>query len=373
MGDKRITTYPTVDYEESNTKLVGIKNGQVKLVQVGDIKSVNANPSASTTDTLSSIEIGGINYSIQGGGGSNVDVDTEKKWLLVSEAGHNYYAPLTEIVAPGKPTIATTTYTIVVGSVNVSISAESGATVYYSLNGGEAWTTGSTITIASGFNNDTNNTTKTQAVMVKASKNGLESGTNSYTITINPKVKAGSISFTRTPNNNDWATQATITFTASDMTGTTSRYTTDGGTTWTAFTGTHTETITESAAANKFRVKIDSVTNYADAAVAQTGAITLNKKKFYYGRGGATLANEAAIKALVGGGSEEKDTMAGSYNITSTELGQFTWFCGTGTLTSVTSSGFGVPMNAVVVVDGYNCYRSASHVMSLNTDTFVVS
>ena len=370
MADKRITTYPVVDFEDENTRVLGVKNGQVKLVQMGDLKSVSANPSATTTDTLSSIEIGGVNYSISGGG--NFDVDNQKKWLLISDSGHNYYAPLTEIVAPNKPTIATTTYTIVTGSVSVSVSAESGATVQYSLNGGSTWNNGSTITIASGFNNDTNNVTKTQEVQVKALKNGLESGINTYTITINPKVKAGSISFTRNDNHNDYSTQATITFTPSDMTGTTSRYSTDGGTTWTAFTTTFTETTSESQPAGQYKVKIDSVANYADASVAQTSVITLNKQKFYYGTGPAVLADEAAIKGLLNGGSEESDITAGFYDVTITEqtTGSYIWFCGLGTLTMVKAGGFGVPMEAKVVVDGYNCYRSTPAQVVAGTTTF---
>lgn len=366
MGDKRITTYPTVDYEDENTKLVGVKSGQVKLVQMGDlVTSVTVNGTTyESTD-------GNIAFDVQGG---NFDVDNQKKWLLISDSGHNYYAPLTEIVAPSKPTIATTTYTIVVGSVSVGVSAESGATVNYSLDGGTTWATGSTITIASGFNNDTNNVAKTQAVQVKALKNGLESGINSYTITINPKVKAGAISFTRNDNNNDYSTMATITMTASDMSGTTSRYTIDGGTTWTEFAGTHTETTSTSQPANQYRVKIDSVTNYADAAVAQTGAITLNKQKFYYGTAGATLANEAAIKSLLNGGSQESDIVGGFYDVTITEqtVGSYIWFCGLGTITMVKAGGFGVPMEPVVVVDGYNCYRSTPSQVVAGTTTFEV-
>ena len=372
MADKRITTYPVVDFEDENTRVLGVKNGQVKLVQMGDLKSVTANPSATTTDTLSSIEIGGVNYSISGGG--NFDVDNQKKWLLISDSGHNYYAPLTEIVAPNKPTIATTTYYVVVGNVSVSVSAESGATVQYSLNGGTTWQNGSTITIASGFNNDTNNVTKTQSVQVKALKNGLESGVNTYTITINPKVKAGSISFTRNDDNDDYSTMATITMTASDMSGTTSRYTNDGGTTWTAFTGTRTETTSESKPAGQYRVKIDSVTGYQDAAVAQTSAITLNRQKFYWGTGGATLANEAAIKGLLNGGSQKTDIQGGFYDVTVTEqtTGSYIWFCGLGTITMVKAGGFGVPMESVVVVDGYNCYRSTPAQVVAGTTTFEV-
>lgn len=374
MGDKKITTYPVVDFENSNTTVLGVKNGRVKLVQMGDIKSVKANPTATATETLSSIEIGGVNYKVEGGGGGNFDVDTERKWLLISEDGHNYYAPLTELVAPNKPTISTTTYTVVTGNVNVSVSADSGATVKYSLDDGASWTNGSTISIPSGFNNDTNNVSKTQSVQVKAVKNGLESLVNTYTITINPKVKSGSVTFSRNDGNDDYSTQATITLTASDMTGTTSRYSTNSGTDWTAFTGSVEINVTSSQSAGKYKVKVDSVANYTDAAVAQNAAITLNKQKFYWGTGGATLANAAAVKALLNGGSQKTDIVGGFYDVEVTEetVGSYIWFCGLGTLTMVKAGGFGVPMEAKVVVDGYNCYRSTPSQVVAGKTTFEV-
>ena len=346
MADKKITAFSTATQGIDTAKVLGVVNGEAKLINVSDI----------------------------GGGGGNVDVDTTNKWLLVSEDGHNYFVQLTELTKPNKPTISTTTYTVITGNVSVPVSSESGTTVKYSLNGGTSWSTGSTISIASGFTNTTNNTTKTQSVSVKAIKNGVESDVNEYTITINPKVKAGSVSFTRTPNNNDYATSATITFTASDMSGTTSRYSIDSGSTWVAFTGSHTETTNTSQNAGKYRVKIDSVTGYTNADVAQSNAITLNKKKFYYGAGGATLANEAAILALTGGGSVEQSTMAGSYDVTVTEqtVGSYIWFCGTGTLSGVTSSTVPVPMAAKVTVDGYNCYRTSSAQIEAGTNTFDV-
>lgn len=347
MADKKITAFPVATEGVESAQVLGVVGGITKLINVSDIGS---------------------------GGGGNVDVDTENKWLLVSESGHNYFVPLTELTKPNKPTIATTTYTVVTGSVSVAVSSESGTTVKYSLNGGTSWSNGSTISINSGFSNNTNNTQKTQGVKVKAIKNGVESDVNDYTIIINPKVKAGSVSFTRNDNNNDYSTMATITFTASDMTGTTSRYSVDSGSTWTAFTGTHTETTTDSQSAGKYRVKIDSVTGYTDASVAQSSAITLNKKKFYYGAGGATLANEAAIKALTGGGSREQSTMAGSYAVSVTEqtVGSYIWFCGTGTINGVTSSTVPVPMAAKVTVDGYNCYRTSSAQIEAGTNTFDV-
>ena len=64
--------------------------------------------------------------------------------------------------------------------------------------------------------------------------------------------------------------------------------------------------------------------------------------------------------------------MAGDYTINATVTGKYIWFCGTGSLTSVTSGGFAVPMQAVVTVDGYRCYRSTSPVQETGTNTFKV-
>lgn len=302
-----------------------------------------------------------------------VVIDTTNNIMKINKNGVTYYTNVSILAKPDTPTISTTSYNVVTGNVTVPISSASGTTVQYSLDDGNTWNTGNSITIASGFSNTTLNTIKRQAVKVKATKNGETSDIGSYTITIYPKVSPVSLSVVRNNNNNNWSTAATITFTASATTNAISMYSIDGGSTWTDFTGTHTETTSTSQSANMYQVKTDLPSvDYVATDVVKSSAITLNAKKFYYGNGDATLSSESDIKSLTGGNSVEKATMAGTYSINK-ELNKYLWFCGSGTLTKITSGGFEVPVNSVITVDGYNCYRISGVNAETATDTFVVS
>lgn len=302
-----------------------------------------------------------------------VVIDTTNNIMKINKNGVTYYTNVSILAKPDTPTISTTSYNVVTGNVTVPISSASGTTVQYSLDDGDTWNTGNSITIASGFSNTTLNTIKRQAVKVKATKNGETSDIGSYTIIIYPKVAPVSLSVVRNNNNNNWSTAATITFTASATTNAISMYSIDGGSTWTNFTGTHTETTSISQSANMYQVKTDLPSvDYIATDVVKSSAITLNAKKFYYGNGDATLSSESDIKSLTGGNSVEKATMAGTYSINK-ELNKYLWFCGSGTLTKITSGGFEVPVNSVITVDGYNCYRISGVNAETATDTFVVS
>lgn len=302
-----------------------------------------------------------------------VVIDTTNNIMKINKNGVTYYTNVSILAKPDTPTISTTSYNVVTGNVTVPISSASGTTVQYSLDDGNTWNTGNSITIASGFSNTTLNTIKRQSVKVKATKNGETSDIGSYTITIYPKVAPVSLSVVRNNNNNNWSTSATITFTASATTNAISMYSIDGGSTWTDFTGTHTETTSTSQSANMYQVKTDLPSvDYVATDVVKSSAITLNAKKFYYGNGDATLSSESDIKSLTGGNSVEKATMAGTYSINK-ELNKYLWFCGSGTLTKITSGGFEVPVNSVVTIDGYNCYRISGVNAETATDTFVVS
>lgn len=302
-----------------------------------------------------------------------VVIDTTNNIMKINKNGITYYTNVSILAKPDTPTISTTSYNVVTGNVTVPISSASGTKVQYSLDDGDTWNTGNSITIASGFSNTTLNTIKRQAVKVKATKNGETSDIGSYTITIYPKVSPVSLSVVRNNNNNNWSTAATITFTASATTNAISMYSIDGGSTWTDFTGTHTETTSTSQSANMYQVKTDLPSvDYVATDVVKSSAITLNAKKFYYGNGDATLSSESDIKSLTGGNSVEKATMAGTYSINK-ELNKYLWFCGSGTLTKITSGGFEVPVNSVITIDGYNCYRISGVNAETATDTFVVS
>ncbi len=298
-------------------------------------------------------------------------LDEEKGWLKVNGDTKRFFVALTELAAPNAPTVGVTTYAVVTGNANVTVSCSTaGATMRYSTDSGETWSnTSGSVALASGYANDKDNAEKTVSLWVKSEKNGEESAINKYTITIKPKVAAGSVAVVRNANNNKYSTSATITLTPSATTGATSEYSENGGSTWKSLTETKTVTASASKAANQYQVRATKAT-YEDASIAKSDAFTLNAKKFYYGAGDVTLT-AATIKTLVGGGSLEQDTMAGEYSIDN-PVDKYTWFCGVGTLTGVTSGGFEVPMNSVEVVDGYNCYRSASAVKEAGTNKFKV-
>lgn len=112
---------------------------------------------------------------------------------------------------------------------------------------------------------------------------------------------------------------------------------------------------------------------WVDSDNAYTDAIQVGKLPVYVGFGAATLSNEAAITSMEGVQKVKKDTPAGTYNVTNTTTGKYFWICSAGTVSKVTSSGFGVPMNAVTIVDGYKCYRTASAVMITGVQEFTVA
>ena len=381
--------YPTQEQFELLIDSLRHKNDNIPVTLIEGLtgllnEKADASVAKALQDLLARIERGEI-----GGGLTETErekfegflrmfsVDEERGWLRVNGPTKRYFMSMIELSMPNAPEIATTTYYVVTGNASVGVTNKtSGSTMKYSTDGGVTWsdTTG-TISLASGYSNTASNGEKTIDVWVKAVKNGEESGINEYLITIKPKVASGNVSVVRNGNNNDYSTSATITLTPSPTVGAISSYSEDGGKTWTVFTAAITNTTTSSKSAGEYQVKAvasESMTAYQDAETVTSSAFTLNKKKFYYGRGGATLSSEADIKALTGGGSAEQGTMAGSYSISSAEAGKYTWFCGTGTLSNVTASGFAVPMESVKVVDGYNCYRSSSPVDEIGTDTFKV-
>lgn len=102
---------------------------------------------------------------------------------------------------------------------------------------------------------------------------------------------------------------------------------------------------------------IDGVTKTATAKVSAYYPM-------YFGGSTATSLNSAAVLAMAK--QRIKSSPNGSYNV-SVGQGQYMWLCVPNEMTiySVTSSGFGVPMEAAatVAVDGkgnYSCYRSSS-------------
>lgn len=132
-------------------------------------------------------------------------------------------------------------------------------------------------------------------------------------------------------------------------------------------------------------MQVSSTTSARDLAFCATASTWVNSensynesqiivgaKPVYIGFGASTLANETAITSMEGVQKVKKDTPAGTYTVTNTNKGVYLWICSAGTLTSVKSSGFAVPMETVQTIDGYKCYRSSSAIQITGAQTFEV-
>lgn len=312
---------------------------------------------------------------------NKIAADTENSLITITTAdGKTYAVPgLVELKKPQEPTINTTTAIVVAGgTAPFTLSAAEDATIKYTISSSpltnptidSLTNEGKNVVVNPTFTHTSPVANKVFYIYAAAIAYGQTSNIVELAVTINQKVSPGNVTVTRTPNNNNWATKAAITLTPSPTVGATSEYTTNGSN-WTTFSSTTTLEVTSSVAANMYKVRA-TMANLVASDIKQNSAITLNAKKFYVGFGPATLANEAAITSLTNVQSYEKATMAGTYDIESTVAGQYIWFCGTGTLTKVTSGGFDVPMNTKVTVDGYNCYRGADAVNALGNNSFVI-
>lgn len=307
--------------------------------------------------------------------------------LELTSEGKVWFTTVTELKAPSVPTIATTSATVEAGNASFGISAESGATVYYrkKLTENGAWSDevqSSSISEASGFTaNTTANTKKEFWVQVRAVKNGQSSSWSSdIKLTINPTLPANNRASVAVGNvDGGYATSVTITFNPSTITGAKSEYKIGNGE-WTEFSSQFTEqrSTAGNTSANYYQVRTSTTNSDYTTKNATSGntAFTLGLKKFYYGWGEDALDSESDITAL---GNATKNTIQGgrySMSITQQQINDgkgYMWWCGRGTISGVTSSGFTVPIQPVVSQFGYNCYRIKDAVVEAKTFVFDVT
>lgn len=84
--------------------------------------------------------------------------------------------------------------------------------------------------------------------------------------------------------------------------------------------------------------------------------------KLYIGFNGSYISSEADILSLLNIQSYAKENPSGDYSIQCPSV-HYLWICSTvGGITSVSSSGFEVPMNEGVVIGDYICYRSGNSI-----------
>lgn len=385
--DESLNKYQKDINEDHESRLVSLESGDSidmedyitkdELDEKGYLTSI---PEDYITDSELEIALKNFEDNLENLGITDLTVDAEKGWLRATGqtddgVTKNYFIALTELIKPAAPIIDKTTYSVVTGSITVSITnKESGSSVYYSTNDGTTWVNGTSVSLASNFSNNSDNTPQTKNIWVKSIKNGEESDINKYIITINPKVSTPGLSVTRNNNNNNWSTSAVIKFTPSSTIGATNYYSMDSGKTWEAFTAEFTETVTESKSANVYQVK-SIKDNYIDSDIAKNANITLNAKKAYYGFSILeTLTSESEIKSLIGGGEVEGNALLGQYSIEHTEdmkessnkkIFPYIWLCCVNTINYngiVPKAGDTIPMgfNNYITVNGWKCYRGTN-------------
>ena len=296
-----------------------------------------------------------------------------------------YFVGITELIAPDAPTIAVTTYDVVTGNANVSVTNNTtGATMWWrsSVDGGTTWTqwvtTTGSVSLASGFSNSADNANKLYKLEVKAEKNAEWSVVNKYNITIRPKVAPGSVSVTRSPHDNNWATSASIVLTPSASKDAISEYTPDGGTTWIVLRQTTTLTTSSSITAEQYQVRATK-SNYTAAEIAKCSAYTLNAKRAYYGFSTASaLETEADVQALAStGGYKEATKLSGALTITPAgNASGYVWLCCTATINKdsiVPNSGDVIPFGfeSAITVGSYKCYRSTNQISPESTNVYI--
>ena len=305
------------------------------------------------------------------------DLDENGRYILTDENGRRFFVNTTELIKPNAPSIATTSYTCINGhSIGVAVTNNTnGATMYYRFKGSDQWIG---VTNYISFVPDFDGApTVTFTLQLKAVKNGEESDVSEVNISVQQKVDAGSVSVNRTPNNNNWATQATITLKPSSTSGATSEFSEDGGNTWTALTSQTTLTVNSSQAANKYQVRATK-SGYAAADTAKSIAFTLNAKKAYYGFSTkSALSSSADITSLIGGGNKEATALSGALTITPTgNQPGYIWLCCTGTLQKdkiVPNQGDVIPFGfeAAITIDGWNCYRCTNAINPESTNVYI--
>lgn len=295
-----------------------------------------------------------------------------KNGVLTLVSGEDTYCvSLTPYTTPTAPSISGAgTYSLTVGAkINAVITNKDSRTCVINYNDGTA----KTITLAPGasttiaITSTGENESMRYPIYATAVCNGLSSEQTDIEIVIKRQVSKPVIKI----SGDKYDKSRTITAICSTN-GSSIKYSIDGGNQWNDY-GSSAVTVNTTTA----------VRGYAFCATASTwvnsdnsyneSQIIVGAKPVYIGFGASTLANEAAITSMEGVQKVKKDTPAGTYTVTNTNNGVYLWICSAGTLTSVKSSGFAVPMEIVQTIDGYKCYRSSSAVQIIGAQTFEVS
>lgn len=302
-----------------------------------------------------------------------VDVDAANHLLKVKDGNDTYVCGLELLAAPAAPTVSPSTAIIssTETTTDVTLSTTTaGTTIRYTLDGTDPRTsasaqTGTTVQLPVSMSAQSTQIELRAAAL----RNGVWSSVTVHQVTTCRKVKRPVIS----ASGNDYSTSRSVTITCATS-GATIKYSLDG-----------TDPIDGEVYSGP--IPIDETTEvqavadkegWATSADAEQKTYTVGAKKAYYGFSTASaLANEAAIKALIGGGSQDAAKLQGALTITPTgNAAGYIWLCCTGTLTPntiVPNQGDVIPFGfePAITVDGWNCYRSTNAINPVATNVYV--
>ncbi len=302
-----------------------------------------------------------------------VEVDAANHLLKVKDGNDTYVCGLELLAAPAAPTVSPSTAILssTETTTDVTLSTTTaGATIRYTLEGTDPRTsasaqTGTTVHLPVSMSDQSTQIELRAAAL----RNGVWSSVTVHQVTTCRKVKRPVIS----ASGNDYSTSRSVTITCATS-GATIKYSLDG-----------TDPIDGEVYSGP--IPIDETTEvqavadkegWATSADAEPKTYTVGAKKAYYGFSTAsTLANEAAIKALIGGGSQDRAKLQGALTITPTgNAAGYIWLCCTGTLTPntiVPNQGDVIPFGfePAITVDGWNCYRSTNAINPVATNVYV--
>jgi len=287
-----------------------------------------------------------------------VDTTTLSGKVILTKGDNSYAIVAEKIVAPAAPTLPAGGDFY--NSKSITITAASGAVIYYTTDGSipttasarytSAFTIGSTATMSTSY------TIKAVAV-----KNGMTSDVASQTYTCYRRVATP----TATANGNKYSSNRTITF-ACDTADATIEYKVGSGE-W-----TEGSSVTINATSTVyFRAKKRAW----EASEEGSQSFTLNANKCYIGQA-ASVTTEANIKSLAN--SYERETMVG-WTAPTIDFGsttEYVWFAIPSTAAkniTVKSSGFGVTLDdaAGTVIGSYRVWRTANKINSSFTFEFI--
>ncbi len=302
-----------------------------------------------------------------------VEVDATNHLLKVKDGNDTYVCGLELLAAPAAPAVSPSTAILssTETTTDVTLSTTTaGATIRYTLDGTDPRTSGTAQTSTTVHLPVSMSAQSTQIELRAAAlRNGVWSSVTVHQVTTCRKVKRPVIS----ASGNDYSTSRTVTITC-DTSGATIKYSLDG-----------TDPIDGEVYSGP--IPIDETTEvqavadkegWATSADAEQKTYTVGAKKAYYGFSTASaLANEAAIKALIGGGSQDAAKLQGALTITPTgNAAGYIWLCCTGTLTPntiVPNQGDVIPFGfeAAITVAGWHCYRSTNAINPEQTNVYV--